>query len=69
MLSGGIDSQCNLFISVCSFAASLGDELTNFTDLSVLKDDYPSTSASGGGKKRKATKGGNKKHGKKRRFR
>ncbi|XP_035772585.1 neuroguidin-like [Anopheles albimanus] len=49
--------------------ASLGDELTNFTDLSVLKDDYPSTSASGGGKKRKATKGGNKKHGKKRRFR
>ncbi|XP_050088685.1 neuroguidin [Anopheles aquasalis] len=49
--------------------ASLGDELTNFSDLSALKGDYASASASGGGKKRKATKGGNKKHGKKRRFR
>ncbi|XP_052867204.1 neuroguidin [Anopheles cruzii] len=47
--------------------ATLGDELTNFTDLSVLNDDFASSSASGG-KKRKATKV-NKKHGKKRRFR
>lgn len=49
--------------------ATLGDELTSFTDLSVLNDDYPSTSEAGrGGKKRKATKV-NKKQGKKRRFR
>ncbi|XP_053672252.1 neuroguidin [Anopheles nili] len=49
--------------------ASLGDELTSFTDISVLNEDYPSTSAGGGGgKKRKAGKV-NKKHGKKRRFR
>ncbi|XP_058057025.1 neuroguidin [Anopheles bellator] len=47
--------------------ATLGDELTNFTDLSVLNDDFASTSVSGG-KKRKATKV-NKKHAKKRRFR
>ncbi|XP_035911200.1 neuroguidin [Anopheles stephensi] len=49
--------------------ASLGDELTSFTDISVLNEDYPSTSTGGsGGKKRKAGKV-NKKHGKKRRFR
>ncbi|XP_058121598.1 neuroguidin-A [Anopheles ziemanni] len=49
--------------------ATLGDELTSFTDLSVLNDDYPSTSAAGrGGKKRKAAKV-NKMQGKKRRFR
>uniref|UniRef100_A0A182VTE3 Sas10 C-terminal domain-containing protein n=1 Tax=Anopheles minimus TaxID=112268 RepID=A0A182VTE3_9DIPT len=43
--------------------ASLGDELTSFTDISVLNEDYPSTSAggTGGGKKRKAGKV-NKKH-------
>uniref|UniRef100_A0A182VI35 Sas10 C-terminal domain-containing protein n=1 Tax=Anopheles merus TaxID=30066 RepID=A0A182VI35_ANOME len=53
--------------------ATLGDELTSFTDISVLNEDYASTSASGaGGKKRKAGGKGakaNKKHGKKRRFR
>uniref|UniRef100_A0A182JYS6 Sas10 C-terminal domain-containing protein n=1 Tax=Anopheles christyi TaxID=43041 RepID=A0A182JYS6_9DIPT len=49
--------------------ATLGDELTSFTDISVLNEDYPSTSTGGGGgKKRKAGKV-NKKHGKKRRFR
>uniref|UniRef100_A0A182QZ04 Sas10 C-terminal domain-containing protein n=1 Tax=Anopheles farauti TaxID=69004 RepID=A0A182QZ04_9DIPT len=47
--------------------ATLGDELTSFTDLSVLNADHPSTSK-GGGKKRKAGKV-NKKSGKKRRFR
>uniref|UniRef100_A0A182PIZ4 Neuroguidin n=1 Tax=Anopheles epiroticus TaxID=199890 RepID=A0A182PIZ4_9DIPT len=49
--------------------ATLGDELTSFTDISVLNEDYPSTSTGGaGGKKRKGGKV-NKKHGKKRRFR
>uniref|UniRef100_A0AAG5DTC5 Sas10 C-terminal domain-containing protein n=1 Tax=Anopheles atroparvus TaxID=41427 RepID=A0AAG5DTC5_ANOAO len=48
--------------------ATLGDELTSFTDLSVLNEDYASTSAGRGGKKRKAAKV-NKKSGKKRRYR
>jgi hypothetical protein len=50
-----------------SFLGSLGDEITKFTDISVLSGAQPSSSKKGGKKRKAGSSGANKRLGKKKR--